>query len=708
MMDRAAALRGLDRAARLAMLAAGLGAQAAMWCADHRAFYPVAAMSLVAVTAVDTFDATRSNGRRRFVATTKFGACLALVVACAAAVVETALRGDRPPSTVTGAGIVLLIAHLVQAATVTQRRDLSLGVPLVGLMLLQSGLATTNALPGVPFAVTLCSLGLAIAWTHQAGLLEQSEAAVVECASALRTGVRQLAVAGALGALAFGVLPNSARFGLDQADRRNSATAPGNADQLPVDPGSGPLDLRVRQPLSEAPVFVTDAAAPAYWQGAVYDRYDGTSWSITNSQPATTWPATRQGTLTVQQSPDEPQSALVGATSTRTDSVQVVSTSALKTVLAPGQPTSYAGPGEVESNGSGNVSLVGAPANGQATTYQVASVLPAASPAMLASATGADPADQRWLQLPAELPSRVGELARKLANGQPTRLATVAAIEDYLRSNETYDLSAPVPAPGTDAVDDFLFTSHRGFCEQFASAAVVMLRTLGIPARLVTGYAHGAPTSDPGKIVMRDDNAHAWVQVWYPSIGWVNSDPTASTVAATPHELANARQAPAAPHPLRVTAVAGAAFAYAARNRGRLLVGATAVTLVVALLSLIVLLRRRRRSAAAKPAPVPSSCGPVLGAYLRLADEFPELRSRRDATIREAAARSGLDVTSPVAIRCALDALERECYGTGPMPRADVEAAVAVFNGLRTGGPNGGFPREVDIRTAGASDLVQA
>ena len=109
--------------------------------------------------------------------------------------------------------------------------------------------------------------------------------------------------------------------------------------------------------------------------------------------------------------------------------------------------------------------------------------------------------------------------------GSASRLNAVNAVEDYLRSNEKYNLNSPVPAAGEDAVDDFLFVSHQGFCEQFATAAVIMLRTQGIPARFVTGYVDGDTTVDPGERVFRDSDAHAWVQVFYPGVGWVNSDP---------------------------------------------------------------------------------------------------------------------------------------------------------------------------------------
>src|SRR5207237_618998 len=83
------------------------------------------------------------------------------------------------------------------------------------------------------------------------------------------------------------------------------------------------------------------------------------------------------------------------------------------------------------------------------------------------------------LQLPAGLPARVHSLAASVAGAAPTRYDAVAAIDSYLQTHETYDLDAPEPAADADAVDDFFFVSGRGYCEQFATAAVVMLRSDG-------------------------------------------------------------------------------------------------------------------------------------------------------------------------------------------------------------------------------------
>src|SRR5207249_9322918 len=108
-------------------------------------------------------------------------------------------------------------------------------------------------------------------------------------------------------------------------------------------------------------------------------------------------------------------------------------------------------------------------------TYTVTSVPEVTEPSRLRAAVGgADLVSRVWTQLPTTLPLRVRQLAAQLTANAASRYDAVDAVERYLRSNATYRLDSPLPAPGEDAVDDFLFVSHQGFCEQFASAAVVL------------------------------------------------------------------------------------------------------------------------------------------------------------------------------------------------------------------------------------------
>ncbi len=133
----------------------------------------------------------------------------------------------------------------------------------------------------------------------------------------------------------------------------------------------------------------------------------------------------------------------------------------------------------------------------------------------------------RYLALP-PVPDRVTALARDITAAAPTLYDRAEAIERYLRQNYDYTLDVPAPPLGRDPVDYFLFELGEGYCDYYASAMVVLARSVGIPARLVVGYVGG--TYDPAQAAytVREANAHSWVEVYFPQIGWVEFEPTTS------------------------------------------------------------------------------------------------------------------------------------------------------------------------------------
>ena len=110
----------------------------------------------------------------------------------------------------------------------------------------------------------------------------------------------------------------------------------------------------------------------------------------------------------------------------------------------------------------------------------------------------------------------------------------VEAIEHWMATHVQYTTDIPPLRAGADAVDSFLFGTRRGYCEQISTATVIMLRSIGIPAREAVGYVPGPynPITDLYDIQAKD--AHAWVQVWFPGYGWQNFDPTADVPLANP------------------------------------------------------------------------------------------------------------------------------------------------------------------------------
>lgn len=140
-----------------------------------------------------------------------------------------------------------------------------------------------------------------------------------------------------------------------------------------------------------------------------------------------------------------------------------------------------------------------------------------------------------YLQLPEQLPERVIALAQEVSGGGLTsRYDQVKAIEQYLKANYEYSLKSSLPNEEEDFVDHFLFEQQRGYCVHFATAMVIMLRSQDIPARYVKGYqmgeAVGERTIDGGIVQtqykVRAEDAHAWVEVYFPNVGWIAFDPT--------------------------------------------------------------------------------------------------------------------------------------------------------------------------------------
>lgn len=132
----------------------------------------------------------------------------------------------------------------------------------------------------------------------------------------------------------------------------------------------------------------------------------------------------------------------------------------------------------------------------------------------------------RDLQLPDTLPQRVRDLAQQLTAAEKTPFDKARAIEQHLMWGYKYTLEAPSSWPN-DFVDHFLFVSKRGFCHHFAGSMVIMCRSLGMPARLVSGYLRGDEDKDtPDLFTVREKDAHVWPEVYFAGAGWVPFEPT--------------------------------------------------------------------------------------------------------------------------------------------------------------------------------------
>lgn len=141
------------------------------------------------------------------------------------------------------------------------------------------------------------------------------------------------------------------------------------------------------------------------------------------------------------------------------------------------------------------------------------------------------PEFNRFLQLPDTLPQRVRDLALEIVANEESVYDQAKRIEQYFRTNGfTYSQEdVAVPDENTDYVDQFLFDTKVGYCDNFSTSMVVMLRSAGIPARWVKGFAPGEVIeTDSGSQVFQvtNNNAHSWVEAYLPGIGWMNFEPT--------------------------------------------------------------------------------------------------------------------------------------------------------------------------------------
>jgi hypothetical protein len=133
----------------------------------------------------------------------------------------------------------------------------------------------------------------------------------------------------------------------------------------------------------------------------------------------------------------------------------------------------------------------------------------------------------RYLQLPKNL-DRIAELARDVTRGAATPYDKAAALLQHLSSNYAYSLEAETRT-SSHPIDEFLFTRKTGYCEHYATAMVLMLRSIGIPSRLVTGFLATEWNEFGNYYTVRQRDAHAWVEVYYPQSGWITMDPTPSS-----------------------------------------------------------------------------------------------------------------------------------------------------------------------------------
>jgi transglutaminase-like putative cysteine protease len=299
--------------------------------------------------------------------------------------------------------------------------------------------------------------------------------------------------------------------------------------QLSGDPSgaTSSVDLHFRGRLGDSPVMYVRTAAPAYWRGLVFDTYRGGVWTTSQHGYRELQPYILPRFL-----PPAPANNL----GTFVQVFRVLRP--LPGVISAAYPIAslYAPVTGLREDAYGTFFTPDLLRPGQ--TYSVVSYLPNLTAKELRSEplqTAAPQVEPSYLDSGA-LSQRARDLAASAVAGHTgSEFDEVMALTNYLQSNFRYSQQLGHVPAGRDPVDWFLFDVKIGYCEQFATAETLMLRSLGIPARLATGYATGSYDPVLDQSVVRERDAHAWVEVWFPNHGWVPVDPSPgySALAAT-------------------------------------------------------------------------------------------------------------------------------------------------------------------------------
>ena len=452
-----------------------------------------------------------------------------------------------------GAPVLLTIAAALSFWPAGRSAGALRGAGLVVLLVLY-GTAVTENDPGAPLrrGFVLLLLLAAWLWLPRLGRREAIVGAVVVLAAGL------------------GAMPVAAGLNRDTAlvDYQSWNWFGGKDVVFDWNHSYGPLDW----PREGTTLLNVESDRPLYWKAETLETFDGLRWLRTDQNQSTS----PLGEIPEEADPKWLERVRVTVRSLRTDFVVVA-----------GTPVEVDGVGgSLSASSDGTIRTLGEPLE-RGDSYTVNSYSPNPEPSELRAADGPygldlepytriglpgsrdalteppgtrgellgrSPAESVDVPLRGESGSssvaaqaelaegpyaRTYRLAQRLTADAPTAYAAVRNVEQYLQEGFTYSERPPTQAYPLDA---FLFEDKLGYCQQFSGAMALMLRMSGIPARVVSGFSPGSFNRDTGEYRVRDLDAHSWVEVFFPTIGWVTYDPTPTTTpAATAGQGAEAR-----------------------------------------------------------------------------------------------------------------------------------------------------------------------
>ncbi|WJE16339.1 transglutaminaseTgpA domain-containing protein [Halobacillus sp. ACCC02827] len=285
----------------------------------------------------------------------------------------------------------------------------------------------------------------------------------------------------------------------------------------------------------DTPMFRATVDGDRYWRIESKDTYTGKGWEDTLAEPVDTVnPSSIPFETFTNAVESEEQSALV----------QMTEDAPFRKLVYP-----YGITGLVEypeqynlavHENTGEMDTIYNGSEAKMNTYVLNYDYPSFEYNQLREADGEDPEEiqDHYLQLPDNLPNRVRNLASQIVEGEDNRYDRAKAVESYFAANgfEYSTTDVAVPRDNQDYVDQFLFESQVGYCDNYSTSMVVLLRSEGIPARWVKGFTGGerlgaeenpfAENEVQNVYEVTSANAHSWVEVYFPEIGWVPFEPT--------------------------------------------------------------------------------------------------------------------------------------------------------------------------------------
>lgn len=495
------------------VLLVAIGAHAVAWSGRRMGWPPVVAtsVSLVALVFLTSWAVLPGS--------TTFGLPLLGTLHAAARALHHATADFHQvtaPAPVTEGFVLVaacgvgILATLADWAAFRMRATLEATVPSFALFIFCAAIGSRSSRTAA--VVVEVSTLIAFVVIHQATIDQETSAWF---ANRTDGALRSSAISGAVIGLAALIVALNLGFRLPGATHRGviSWRASDGASTGTRSTLSPLVDLRGRllHP-NPNPVFTVTSSQKEYWRETALDAFNGTDWNALSTYHSV-------------------GASLAGGSTPTVGGQRVEQDFSVTELNAPWLPAAYRPVNVSGIKGitydSQSGSLISETNTLTGVTYHVTSIV-SQGDTEASRLQQAPPAPKgsvdRYLALP-PLHSAVTDLARQIVAGKTTDYDKAVALQDYLRDPARFTYTLAYDYNGPNPLDNFLFTAHQGYCQQFAGAFAVLARMVGLPTRLAVGWTWGDEIG-PGIYRVTDQDAHTWPEVYFAGVGWVAFEPT--------------------------------------------------------------------------------------------------------------------------------------------------------------------------------------